>query len=92
LGRKIQDFSDAEALVGVSYAKRRFHFAIDHNYLRKYANLALVKNHENYRRLIPDILKEILQGVDYSERKAYFVGICKMFSERSTFHRGKISA
>ena len=92
MATKAENFSDAEAAVGVSFAKRRFNFAIDRNSLRKYANLALAKKHQNMRILIPDILKEVLQDVDFAERGAYGSGIGKMFSERSTFHRGKISA
>lgn len=86
---KTENFSDAEAAVGVSYARRRFHFGIDRNSLRKYANLALAKKHQNMRILIPDILKEVLRDVDFAERGAYSVGIGKMFSERSVFQRDK---
>jgi hypothetical protein len=80
-----------EAALGVSFVRRRFHFAIDGNYLRKYADLALKQKHENPRILLPDILKEILRGVDYSERRAYFSAIGKMFSERNIQYH-KVSA
>lgn len=88
---KIEQFSVEEATLGVSFVRRRFHFAIDGGYLRRYADLALKKKHENPRILLPNILKELLLDIEYAERRAYFSAIGKMFSERNIQYH-KISA
>jgi hypothetical protein len=85
LGPNIKVFSDSDAEIGVSFVRSRFHFGIDRNYLLRYANLVVEERSRDFRRLLPDIVKETLQKISFTslvERQAYVVGICKMFSKR----------
>ena len=82
----ISKFSEVETAVGAQHAKRKFHFPIDKKTLRERANLALQRNHQYPNIPPPEILKDVLSDIHFSERKAYISAICKMFSDRSPRH------
>lgn len=87
----ISKFSEVETAVGAQHAKSKFHFPIDKKTLRERANLALQKKHQYPNFPLPEILKDVLSDIHFSERRAYSSAICKMFSDRSPQHH-KVSA
>lgn len=83
----LTEFTDAEAAVGVSFARSRHGFSIDKNFLRAQANLTLKVKEKDATISFPEILSQILPSIQFNERAAYASGIGKMWSERNSAQR-----
>ncbi|MBU6388491.1 hypothetical protein KGQ72_01265 [Patescibacteria group bacterium] len=82
----MREFSEAEAEMGVRYARSVFGFTIDKEYLRKSATLALEKLKRNPQMRLCHVSGEVLGGINFTERRAYVKAIAKMLGERSVSH------